>query len=651
MGIGILALELLRVMDDAGLLDGQTAVAELGAQTFAPDTPHAQDAIRAMFPTLDATAIHRPRDLYRALGLTRYAAFDLDGLDGALKFDLNRSLRIEYDFTEVFDLVTNHGTTEHAFNQARCFENMHDLTRPGGIMVHVLPTQGYQNHAFFNYHPSCFLDLAGANGYDVLGLFLGIGDRLLPYTDNVLEELDIRATAFVDVVAVLRKQADKPFVTPFDGRYYVDTTDGGFQPRATTGGHRRVSENRFPLSARTPETTALCPAESRARLIRFVLPVWGKAFIESFLAFALPNQLASGALAALLDAPAEYIPAEYIIVTDAPGAALLRAAPGVESLRRRMRVRVLVADAATGEHSYGQLTRYYNLALADAVPGDAYVFLTADCFFSREVLQRCLTLLDTHRLVLAPALRVVEESFVTEVLRTGAWDIDGAALLRLAMRHEHPLTEAFTIDNPRGTHHPLPAQVLARLPQGYVGRWTVMHPLAVRIANPLHQARQTIDWNYGLLHLLGWQDVAVLDSLEHGLTVSTTPLHYDQGEAYRRGSRPRHHLSILKQWINIPWPLEFHLAQVTHPVRLLLPEPAPELAAAEAKVAGVIDRFMTYVNSRRHVARDSFHDLSTTDLLRDAIDRRQQWRRSDRLVARLKTRLRAGLKRRLGLPG
>ena len=45
----------------------------------------------------------------------------------------------------------------------------------------------------------------------------------------------LRRLGFVDVVAVLRKQADKPFVTPFDGRYYVDTTDGGFQPRATTG--------------------------------------------------------------------------------------------------------------------------------------------------------------------------------------------------------------------------------------------------------------------------------------------------------------------------------------------------------------------------------------------------------------------------------
>jgi hypothetical protein len=316
-----------------------------------------------------------------------------------------------------------------------------------------------------------------------------------------------------------------------------------------------------------------------------------------------------------------------------------------------MRVRLLVARPATSEDTYGQLTRYYNLALADAVPGDDYIFLTADCFISREVLQRSLALLDTHRLVLAPALRVVEESFVTEVLTNGTWDLSGAELLQLAMRHEHPLTEAFTIDNPRGTHHPLPAQVLARLPQGYVGHWTVMHPLALRIANPLHTIRKTIDWNYGLLHLIGWQDVAVLDSLDQGLTISTTPLHFDQGRSYRRGSRPRHHLTNLKTWINMPWALEFHLAQVTHPVRLLMPGSVPELAASEAKVTWVISRFMAHVNSRRHVPRSTFHDLSTTDLLRDAIDRRQWWRRSDRLVERLKARLLGTLKRRLGLPG
>ena len=636
MGIGAVALDLLHIIRDAGLLHRSTRVAELGSQTFAPDTPSARDMVRTLFPDIDAAGIDNPRDLYRALGLTHYVSFDLDGGDGALRFDLNRPLAAEYGFTETFDLVTNHGTTEHAFDQAACFANMHALTSPGGLMVHALPTQGYQNHGFFNYHPSCLLDLAAANGYEVLGLFLAIGDRLVPYTDGFLAENGIRATDAVSVLAVLRKPADAPFVVPFDGRYYASGDDGEVVPQARAD-HDRVAENRFPLSAR--------PMVPRARpaITRFVLPVWGRDFIEGFLACALPNQVAAGILSRPLGAEAE-----YIIVTDAEGAALLHAAPLLGTLRQRLRVRVLVAaDTPGAEGSYARLTRYYNLALADAAIGDCYVFLTSDCFFSREVLERSLALLESHRLVLAPALRVVEESFVTEVMTSGAWDLDGPALLRLAMRHEHPLTEAFTIDNPRGVHHPLPAQVLARLPQGYVGRWTVMHPLALRIGNPLPVVRETIDRNFGLLHVMGWRDVVVLDTLADGLTVSTSPLRYDQGQACRRGGRPRHHLANLKAWINIPWALEFHLAQMTHPVRLLLPAPPADVAAAEAKVAGVLDGFMAYANSRRDIPRRDFHDLTTADLLRDAIDHRQWWRHTGWVGARLWARLRAALLRRL----
>lgn len=636
MGIGVVALELLHILQEAGLLSRCASVAELGSQDFAPDLPRARDAIGRLFPDLDIAGIHRPRDLYRALGLTRYVSFDLDGADGALRFDLNRPLAAEYGFTERFDLVTNHGTTEHAFDQAACFANMHALAGPGGVMVHALPTQGYQNHGFFNYHPSGLLDLAAANGYEVLGLFLSIGDRLLPYTDGFLAESGIAASEAVNVLAVLRKPADAPFVLPFDGRYFASTAEGGVVPEARAG-HDRIAENRFPLSARP-----VAPPH-RPALTRFVVPVWGKDFIDGFLACALPNQLAAGVLAAPLGAENE-----YVIVTDAEGAGLLHAAPLLGTLRQRVRVRVLVAaEIADAEDSYARLTRYYNLALADAAIGDAYVFLTSDNFLSREVLQRSLALLDSHRLVLAPTLRVVEESFVTEVLSSGAWDLDGAALLRLAMRHEHPMTEAFTIDNPRGVHHPLPAHVLARLPQGYVGRWTVMHPLALRIANPLPPVRETIDRSFGLLHVMGWRDVAVLDSLADGMAVSTTPLRYDQGQACRRGGKPRHQLANLKAWISIPWALEFHLAQMTHPVRLLLPAPPADVAAAEAKVAGVMDRFIAYVNRRRDIPRRSFHDLATADLLRDAIDRRQWWRRSSRLVVRLRTHLHAALRRRL----
>jgi hypothetical protein len=262
------------------------------------------------------------------------------------------------------------------------------------------------------------------------------------------------------------------------------------------------------------------------------------------------------------------------------------------------------------------------------------------------VFARCLDRLRTQRVVLAPVMRVVEESFQAEMMTRPDWKLSAAELLQTALRHEHPLTEAFCIDNERGISHPLPAQVLARVPGGYVGRWTVMHPLAIRIANPLVTIRQTVDWNYGALQIAGWQDVAVLDSIADGMTVSTTPLSYHQGEPYGHGSAAAQHVENLKDWVNIPWSLEYHLAQVAHPVRLLSDPDAPEvaIAAGEAKVDAVIRQFLDYVGKRRSLPRASYHDLSASALLRDAIDRREVMRQSKRTVARLKLSLRGRAK-------
>ena len=69
--------------------------------------------------------------------------------------------------------MTNNGTGEHIFNQASVFEWMHALCKSGGVMLHLLPMKGWLNHGFYNYNPVLFRDLAQANKYDILGMYLG----------------------------------------------------------------------------------------------------------------------------------------------------------------------------------------------------------------------------------------------------------------------------------------------------------------------------------------------------------------------------------------------------------------------------------------------------------------------------------------------
>jgi hypothetical protein len=96
-----------------------------------------------------------------------YSAIDLNGTSSAVAFDLNHQI----DTTKKYDLVTNLGTSEHVFNQFQFFKNIHDITRPGGLMIHSLPNQGCYDHGFYNYHPTFFFDLADVNQYGLIGLF------------------------------------------------------------------------------------------------------------------------------------------------------------------------------------------------------------------------------------------------------------------------------------------------------------------------------------------------------------------------------------------------------------------------------------------------------------------------------------------------
>jgi hypothetical protein len=99
-----------------------------------------------------------------------HTSFDLNGKDGALPIDLSHPVPEKYH--DMFDVVTNSGTTEHVEpldGQFECFRNIHSCTKPGGVMIHIVPEDGsFPNHCPFYYTNAFFRKLAELNNYEVI---------------------------------------------------------------------------------------------------------------------------------------------------------------------------------------------------------------------------------------------------------------------------------------------------------------------------------------------------------------------------------------------------------------------------------------------------------------------------------------------------
>jgi SAM-dependent methyltransferase len=228
MGINSELIRLVADYRNRNLITGKSIV-EIGAQSVcaAPEiVSQILNEYRMGNRNLDPidTAIR----IYAQMGFSKYTCIDANGQHGALVFDLNNDLREYYKFKEIYDVVTNLGTAEHCFNQYAVFKNLHNLCRPGGVIIHALPVQGNVNHGFYNYHPRFFADLAIANRYEIISLSFTVDYRpaLYPYTLKNFKRWDSHDLLFY---AVLRRIADTSFQTPFDGMFTTANQLNGYK--------------------------------------------------------------------------------------------------------------------------------------------------------------------------------------------------------------------------------------------------------------------------------------------------------------------------------------------------------------------------------------------------------------------------------------
>lgn len=652
MGIGPHAIKLTRIIDDAGLLKPGFTVLELGSQDFAPTLPSAQDAVHQEFGYESISGIKVPADLYRRMGSSRYDCIDLDGYHGAHVFDLNVDIPRKYKFADTFDLVTNHGTTEHLFNQVMAFQNVHRLTKVGGVMLHALPCQGYQNHGMFNYNASLFLDLSIANGYEVFGLFLSIDDKLYAYDEEFFRRNNIASSQDTLIMAVMIKVKDAPFEVPYDGRYFSLHGKGevqAFTEHVGTTSRSAFGGGKFEIAGL--DHYELNIPESQHE-VRFITPLWGASYVADYLSVTLPSQLTSGNL--LSFGRTEAI---YTIVTTEQDAALIRASSAYEDLARILEVEFIYHYPLEGEHAYQRMSRAYNLALARVKQPQVCFFLTGDDFYSDGLLlmaaESCRS---GKRAVMVPTIRVVSETFKVEIENRDNKAIAPSELVGLMLRHEHPMITACVINDPSRMMHRLPSQTLYRLSDGYVGRWNVMHPLAVKLPSNPRPVTSTVDWNYPALHVSHRDEIHVVRNSDEGVIASLAEFGYSQNEELTRNGTKWRRIRNLKDWVNIEWSLNFHVLQMSEPVFLhATPLGDPKWKAAQREVDSVWLPFYRYIQRHRLALPEPARGYGMDLLLRAVkVSRTTTVMRLMRLarrrfVRKVKERLYNGISRRLSI--
>jgi hypothetical protein len=229
MGLGPPVIELYRQLKLSGAFDGITEVMELGSQDVWCPQPNLLRGLFRAFgrdepdPALlktTNTSQQPARLLYEGLGL-KYNCIDVDGRFGTLVLDMNFDVAPKEHHCS-YGLVTNHGTSEHILNQYNVFKLMHDLTRPGGMMIHAVPFTVHLEHGFFNYQPNFFECLARYNSYETLGLWVGPDWQLasfIPWDPMLLDFLTLTPKTTHLLVVAHRKMYDRDFCVPFQEVY------------------------------------------------------------------------------------------------------------------------------------------------------------------------------------------------------------------------------------------------------------------------------------------------------------------------------------------------------------------------------------------------------------------------------------------------
>ena len=112
-----------------------------------------------------------PETFFKILGAKQYSALDVFDFEGAsIIHDLNQPIPKEY--YNSFDVIIDCGTTSHVPNTLSVFENVTNMLKINGIIIHILGIAGFVNHGFYQISPLTFYEYYGSNGFTDLKSYI-----------------------------------------------------------------------------------------------------------------------------------------------------------------------------------------------------------------------------------------------------------------------------------------------------------------------------------------------------------------------------------------------------------------------------------------------------------------------------------------------
>ena len=234
MGLGPAAVQLTLELCQRGLFRNIKSVVNIGSQEIHVELDHFENLVkaagvsnyrRANFPGIEnypAQPRSPARPLYQMLGAENYACVDLNREFGAIAHDLNTPFADPAHLGK-YDLVTDHGSCEHAFNIAEAYRTLHRLCKVDGLILAI--QQVYGGNGYYNFDRSFFEGIAAANGYKILFASYVVTPPNakqqfhVPIASAMLDVVDWGKVCYLGMAYVLQKQKDGEFQFPYQDEY------------------------------------------------------------------------------------------------------------------------------------------------------------------------------------------------------------------------------------------------------------------------------------------------------------------------------------------------------------------------------------------------------------------------------------------------